>query len=130
MVYTTEEKKKIDNLLEVFAEYTAQHPDFDIAYSDKTGYVRLIVAECSDWAFFPMKTFDDLVEMFAMEIVYEEVHKDLEKYPNMMNYNVDYDKIRCRMRSYIVQLEDQYQEQAEKAAERYIRQREMSIYLP
>jgi hypothetical protein len=58
MVYTLEEKKKMDSVLQALAAYTAAHAEFDIAYSDKTGYVRLIIAEQADQVFFPLSGFD------------------------------------------------------------------------
>lgn len=43
MVYTQKEKQKIDNLLMVFGDYLAANKNVDIAYSEKSGYVRLII---------------------------------------------------------------------------------------
>ncbi len=130
MVYTPEEKKKMDNVLQVFAEYTAAHTEFDVAYSDKTGYVRLIIAEHADQVFFPLSGFDDLVDMFCMEIVSEEVERQLEKNPLLENQDVDYDSIRLRLQGYIDRIEEAYQIQAVKAVDMYILKRALSPYLP
>ncbi len=129
MVYTPEEKKKMDNVLAVFAEYTAKHPEFDVAYSDKTGYVRLIVAEFADAYFFPLKDFDDLVDMFCMQIVFDKVYSQVDKDPNMRNWDVDYDSIRSDLQVYINRLDEAYQEQAANVANRHIINRAMSPYL-
>ena len=130
MLYTPEEKKKMDNLLEVFSEYTAQHPDFDIAYSDKSGYVRLIIADCADTVFFYLKNFDDLMEMFCMEIVFDEIDKQLTENPSLTNKNVDYDTIRHHIQQFIDRLEKAYQEQAQTIADLYILQKANSPCLP
>lgn len=41
MLYTEEQKKKIDRVREVFAELLKQSPDYEILWSDKVGYVWL-----------------------------------------------------------------------------------------
>lgn len=130
MVYTPEEKKKMDDLMDVFAEYTANHSEFDIAYSDKTGYVRLITDEGADQYFFPLSDFNDLVDMFCMEIISEEVERQLREDQFLENRNVDYDSIRLRIQGYIDKLEEAYQAQAAKVVDQYIFKRSMSPYLP
>jgi len=129
MVYTPEEKKKMDNLLQVFAEYTAAHREFDIAYSDKTGYVRLIIAECADQCYFPISSFDELMDMFCMEIVAEELQRQLEENPLLENQDVDYDTIRLRLQSYIDAMEESYQQQAIKVTNMHILKSATKLYL-
>ena len=130
MVYTPEEKRKMDNVIQAFAEYTAASTEFDIAYSDKTGYVRLIIDEGADRFFFLLHNFDDLVEMFCMEILSEEVEKQLEKNPTLENQDVDYDSIRLRIQYYIDRMQEENQLQAGKVANLHILRRAMSPYLP
>lgn len=130
MVYTPEEKMKMDNVIQAFAEYTAASTEFDIAYSDKTGYVRLIIDEGADQFYFHLGGFDDLVDMFCMEIVSEEVEKQLKKNPLLENQDVDYDVIRLRLQCYIDAMEEEYQPQAGKVANLHILRRAMSPYLP
>lgn len=130
MVYTPAEKKKMDNALQVFADYTAAHTDFDIAYSDKTGYVRLIIAEHADHVFFPLSSFDELMDMFCMEIISEEVENQLEKNLHLTNKDVDYDSIRLRLQRYIEKMDKAYQAQAEKVVNMHFFKRAISPYLP
>ena len=130
MVYTPEEKKKMDNAVHAFAEYTEANTEFDIAYSDKTGYVRLIIDEHADPFFFPLNDFDDLMDMFCMEIVYDEVKRQLELNPSLENRYVDYDSVRFRLQGYIDKMEEAYQLQAEKVVNKYILKRAWSLYLP
>lgn len=130
MIYTQEEKNKIDNALHAFAEYTADNTEFDIAYSDKTGYVRLIIDEHADPFFFTLSNFDDLMDMFCMEIVYDEVKRQLELNPSLENRYVDYDIIRFRLQGYIDKMDEAYQLQAEKVVNKYILKRASSPHLP
>lgn len=130
MVYTQEEKKKMDNALQAFAEYTAASTEFDIAYSDKSGYVRLIIDEGADAVFFFLNGFEDLVDMFCMEIVYDEVKRQLELNPSLENRYVDYDIIRFRLQGYIDKMDEAYQLQAEKVVNKYILKRASSPHLP
>ena len=130
MVYTPEEKRKMDDVIQAFADYTAANTEFDIAYSDKTGYVRLIVDECAEHCFFLLHDFDDLVDMFCMEIVFEEVERQLESNPFLKNRDVDYDSIRLRLQGYIDKLEEANQSQASKVVNRYIFNIAKNRYLP
>lgn len=41
MIYTTDEKRTLDNILKVFSGYIREHDSFDIVYSEKIGYVKL-----------------------------------------------------------------------------------------
>lgn len=130
MVYTPEEKRKMDNVIQAFAEYTAAHNEFDIAYSDNTGYVRLIIDAGADQCYFPLSGFDNLMDMFCMEIVSKEVENQLVRNPSLENKDVDYDSIRLRLQGYIDRMDEEIQIQAGKVANMYIFKRAMSPYLP
>lgn len=43
MIYTTDEKQKLDTILAAFHSYIQAHTEFDILYSEKIGYVRMSV---------------------------------------------------------------------------------------
>jgi len=45
MIFTPEEKQEIDAVLKGFRSYIEEHPDFDIVYSPKIGYLKLDVAK-------------------------------------------------------------------------------------
>ena len=74
MAYTPEERLRMAKLVKAFDEYIASNEDIDIAYAEKTGYVRLIVAEATDWFFFPIKSFDDMLEMFFFDVFSDEIY--------------------------------------------------------
>ena len=69
MVYTPEEKKRMDALVKVFEGFIADSNEIDVVYSGKKGYVRLIVEESADSVYFPIKDFDDMLNMFMFEII-------------------------------------------------------------
>lgn len=130
MVYTPEEKKKMDNVIQAFAEYTANHREFDIAYSDKSGYVRLIIAENADSCFFSLGSFDELMDMFCMELVSEEVERQCSKDPDLKNRDVDYDIVRRQIQDYISRMEPAYQKEAADLVNNYLLKRSLSPLLP
>lgn len=71
MVYTAEEKNRMDRVLEAFRAYVASSRSMDVAYSEKTGYVRLIIAEYADSVFFPIRTADEFLKMFFFDILFD-----------------------------------------------------------
>ena len=42
MLYTEKEKHEIERVKEVFAEHLRQSPDFELLWSDKVGYQKII----------------------------------------------------------------------------------------
>ena len=64
MVYAREEKERMDRLLAAFADYVESSDEMDVAYSPKSGYVRLITAEDADAVYFPIESYDAMLEMF------------------------------------------------------------------
>lgn len=74
MAYIPEERLRMAKLVKAFEGYIASNRDIDIAYAEKTGYVRLIVAEATDWLFFPIKNFDDMLEMFFYDVFSDELY--------------------------------------------------------
>ena len=77
MVYTPEEKLRMDKVLEVFEDYIAESQEMDIAYAEKTGYVWLVVAESADWIYFPISGFDDLLEKLCVCVAMEEEERSI-----------------------------------------------------
>ncbi|MBQ8579999.1 MAG: hypothetical protein IJ448_04820 [Oscillospiraceae bacterium] len=91
MIYTVEEKHRMEQLLAAFSSYIFQSDEIDIAYSDKTGYVRLIIAEGADSVFFPIASFDDLLEMIIDDCLTDEEYR-VNDYLGM-----DYDRVRRKL---------------------------------
>lgn len=53
MIYTQEEKAKMDALLEAFQSYVDDHDHYDVVYSKKAGYLRVITGANCDEIYFP-----------------------------------------------------------------------------
>jgi hypothetical protein len=113
MVYTAEEKSRMDYLLTIFGDYIRSNKEFDIVYSEKLGYLSLVINTktgiIEDVS--PLKDFDALlkemffqisndvlalkmvgyhddIELFPEEIV--EVHRRVEPILNTMTQDREY----------------------------------------
>lgn len=99
MVYSPEEKIRMDCLLEAFGDYLAGSGEIDVAYSEKTGFVELVVEEGADHLFFPIKSFDDMLQFFFYSVLSEEVSLAEERNPDLtnatMDYSVPYERLRA-----------------------------------
>lgn len=72
MIYTQQEKQKMDALLKAFRDYVACNPYFDIVYSEKVGFLRICVGESADQIYFPIKGYTDMLQMFVNDFLQEE----------------------------------------------------------
>ena len=96
MIYTLEEKTKMDVLLGVFQAYVDSREDYDVVYSRKAGYLRVITAENCDRIYFPIAGFRDLVRMFTDDFLTDEeeraghyLKRDYELVRNMLLPKLD-----------------------------------------
>lgn len=90
MVYTSEEKSRMDYLLSTFGDYIRGNKEFDLVYSEKLGYLSLvintkhgIIEEVS-----PLKDFDALLNELFFQISNDVLalkmvgyHDDIELFP-------------------------------------------------
>ena len=90
MIYTAEEKSRMDYLLNTFGDYVSDNKEFDLAYSEKLGYLALVINPKSgiieDIA--PLKDFDALLEELFLQIGNDVLalkmggyHDDIELFP-------------------------------------------------
>lgn len=91
MVYSQEEKQRLDALLDVFQDYLDHRADFDVVFSRKVGFVRLVTARDSDACYFPIGGYDALLEMFILDHLQDEE----EQTENGMS--MDFDRVRQRL---------------------------------
>lgn len=100
MVYTAEEKSRMDFLLATFGDYIRSNREFDIVYSEKLGYLSLVINTkhgiIEDAR--PMKDFDALLEEMFLQISNDVLalkmvgyHDDIELFPEEMV------ELRCRV---------------------------------
>ena len=72
MIYTPEEKQRIDRLIEAFRSYIDGQDYYDVVFSPKAGFLRVIVEEGCDEIYFPLDGFDDLLRMFIDDFLQDE----------------------------------------------------------
>lgn len=68
MFYSSEEKKKIENVIEIFSSYIAKEPRIDVIFSPKFGYLVLVLAEGEDEQIIQIETHDELIWRLIWEI--------------------------------------------------------------
>ena len=70
MIYTAEEKSRMDYLLNIFGDYIQSNKEFDIVCSEKLGYLSLVINTkhgiIEDVS--PLKDFDALLEEMFLQI--------------------------------------------------------------
>ncbi len=115
------ETERMQRLLSAFGSYIAQSREFDIAYTEKSGFIRLIVAEDADQIFFPIGTFDQMLEMFFYELLCDHVHPDQTA--------VDFAGFTESAKEYLYQL-DSDRENALEQLDNYVDRWKRSRYLP
>lgn len=129
MVYAPEEKLKMDRLMEIFADYVAASDEIDIAYTDKTGFVQLVIAENSDYFFFPIQGYDDMLQLFFYHILCDEVELALKRDPDLRNQTMDYSIPYERLRA-ILDTMDEDRDYAMDKLEKFIDHWKHHPYLP
>lgn len=88
MIYSQEEKAKMDALLEAFQSYVDHHDHYDVLYSKKAGYLRVITGTNCDTIYFPITGFTDMVRMFTDDFLLDEESRAGH------NLKRDYDHVR------------------------------------
>ena len=100
MVYTPEEKARMDVLLHAFQHYVDAHTYYDILYSHKAGFLRVCVGESADQIYFPISGFDDMLRMFVADFLQDEENR-------MENFLLlDYDHVRTLLTPILEKLGD------------------------
>ena len=89
MFDSLEEKKEIENVIEIFHPYIINEPRIDIIFSSKFGYLLLVCAEGEDDQIIKIETHDELIWRLFWEISLAVRNLDLdgaqmfaELYPN------------------------------------------------
>ena len=72
MKYTQEENAKMELLVEAFQSYVNQRDDYDMIWSPKAGYLRLLTGENCDHIYFPITGFSDMLRMFTDDHLMDE----------------------------------------------------------
>ena len=72
MIYTQEETANMEALLQAFHSYVAQREDYDILWSAKAGWLRVIMGADVDHIYFPITGFAYMVRMFTDDFLEDE----------------------------------------------------------
>ena len=72
MVYTEAEKNKIDNILKAFSGFIKEQDYFDIVYSEKMGYIKLLV-EMESEPVSVIATAEEMLDTLCDEAIAETV---------------------------------------------------------
>ena len=88
MKYTQEEKAKMDLVLEAFRSYIDGLDGYDVVYSQKAGYLRLIVDDSGEHIYFPIEGFEDMLRM----LVDDHLHDEEVRVEHFLK--LDYDRVR------------------------------------
>ena len=90
MVYTAEEKSRMDYLLATFRDYIRENKNFDIVYSEKSGYLSLTINSKKERIedIDKLEDFDALLEELFFQISGDVLalkmvgyHDDIELFP-------------------------------------------------
>ena len=79
MIYTAETKQKMDSIMEAFAEYIQEQSYFDILYSEKVGYIRIIAEMPEAESPMVIETPDSLVETIIGDVADDLIAEKLRK---------------------------------------------------
>lgn len=72
-VYTEAEKHRIDIVLKAFAEFIKGQNYFDIMYSEKVGYVQILVDLCETEPVSVIKSTEEMMDTLIYEVISEVV---------------------------------------------------------
>lgn len=95
MIYTQEEKQKLDLLFSAFGDYISAHTYFDIVWSDKLGYLRIVPDERED-VLMRIESFKAAATMLFWDF-YADYEED---FPN----SLDISSVTDRIFSYLARL--------------------------
>lgn len=100
MIYTPEEKARMDYLLQVFQPYIDTKEFYDILYSEKAGFLRVCVGESADHIYFSVNSYNDMLHMFVTDFLQDEEQR-------VGHYlRRDYDHVRTLLHPYLEKLGD------------------------
>lgn len=107
MVYRKDEKEKMDLLLEMFRPFIREQNYFDIVYSEKIGYLRVVLGnDLIDDLVFRVPDFDMLLRMLVDDMISERMHPNFNSAPSP----VDFEEVRrlCKSKLCFTPKEEQH----------------------
>jgi len=87
MVYEKDEKEKMDLLLEMFRAFLREQDYFDIVYSEKLGYLRIVPGnEHSDDQVFRISNFDELLSCLVDDMIFDRMYPNFTPTPSPVDF--------------------------------------------
>lgn len=91
MVYSPEEKQRMDAVFHAFHDYIAGHRYYDLLYSEKAGYLRVSTGESCDEIYFSVNGLEHMIQMFVDDYLLDEESRAKS------NLRMDYDRVRAQL---------------------------------
>ena len=113
LVYSMDEKQKMNLLFTAFGDYISEHTYFDIVYSEKLGYLRIVPDERED-VVLRIENFEAAVTMLFWDI-YADCEESCLDSPNISS-------VRDRICSYLTRLPEPEHTFCEELLQKTIRQ--------
>lgn len=80
MIDSTEETRRMDNILNAFHDYIQAHTFFDIVHSEKIGYMRIQTEYPEEGdGLVVIRSVDTLLEILFTEVIYDVLFEDSER---------------------------------------------------
>lgn len=107
MIYSPEEKQRLDNILEAFYDYISNHTFFDIVYSDKIGYFRIQVQDPDGEGLVVIHSVDKLLDILFNEVINDiRFDKKSEEHYFAKLSEDEMEKARCRIAKILETLDE------------------------
>lgn len=72
VIYLAEEKERMDALVTAFADYIREQDYFDIVYSERIGYFRIVIKDEGDEFITRLGSFDEMLRSLIDDMLMEE----------------------------------------------------------
>lgn len=112
MTYTIEEKRVLDNILKAFGDYIRGQDFFDIVYSEKIGYVRILVHNLEDEAVELLDTPERLLDSLFNDIVNDVIfspNNPQQEHEHLALTEYEESESRCRITAILETIEGEEQ---------------------
>ena len=74
MIYTENEKHRMDSILKAFSDFIREQSYFDIVYSEKVGYIKILAGLCEIMPADVRESAEELMEALVHEVTNEVVY--------------------------------------------------------
>ena len=105
MTYTSEEKARMDALLDSFSDYIQSNKHFEIVYSNKLGFLTFAVHDGKPLDFDWIDSFDDLLDALFSEVLSDVRDMQLQgQHDARIAFPIEINETRRRIKSILLQI--------------------------